>query len=400
MGIFKSKPQSTYDNMTPSSTGKGTVGGLIFCNATNDVLVWKYPYMDIKKGAVIKVHENQMAVLFDSGKLAAVLEPGREVVANSNNIPYLGKMLNIATGGETSYPLELWFVNMTVEHNINWGFGESSGCKVEDPAIPGAMYSVTGFGSYRFRICDPVAFLKKLVGTQHLSTEKDILAFFKDESIATITGFIQQAASELNLSPGKLGGARIRVQSLIKDYFNESWKTQYGTEITALSCAGLDSPEYNKYLASVQKRAGFEAEGRYYDSERQYDIAKTAVNNLGSGNTMDATMGVGMGLTMGAGIGQMIGGMMNGISQPHNNAATPSSPQPMAPPPLPPQNVYHIAINGQATGPFPVSDIARMVSEGTVSRQSLVWCPLMAGWAEASTVKELAGLFPPPVPGF
>lgn len=396
MGLFKNKPQTTYDNMMPSGTDKGTVGGLIFCNASNDVLVWKYPYMDIKKGAVIKVHENQKAVLFDSGKLVAVLEPGREVIANPNNIPYLGKLLNIATGGETSYPLELWFVNMTVEHNIKWGFGESAGCKVADPDDPKTMYTVTGFGSYRFRISDPEAFMRKLVGTQHLTTEKDILNFFRDESIATITGFIQQAATELQLSPGMLGGARLKVQSLIMDYFNQSWKTQYGTEITNMNCSGLSSDEYDRYLASRQKRASFEAEGRFYDTERQYDIAKAATNNQAAGSAMGSTMGVGMGLSMGAGLGQMFSNVMGGITQPQQQ---PVQQQPVAPPPLPSAVVYHVAANGQATGPFPVSDIAKKVTNGEVNRHTLVWCPTMSGWAEAGTVAELAGLFPPPIPG-
>lgn len=49
MGIFKNKSQATFDNMSPNDTSKGVVGGLIFCNQTNDTLVWKYPYMDIKK---------------------------------------------------------------------------------------------------------------------------------------------------------------------------------------------------------------------------------------------------------------------------------------------------------------------------------------------------------------
>lgn len=253
MGIFKNKSQATFDNMSPNDTSKGVVGGLIFCNQTNDTLVWKYPYMDIKKGAVIKVHQNQKAVLFDCGKLVAVLEPGRDVVVNPNNIPYLGKFMNVAHGGETSYPLEVWFVNITVENTIKWGFGPSAGCKVADPDDPRMKYTVTGFGSYRFHICNPEAFLLKLVGTQHLSTVESIMDFFKDESIAIIASLVQEIATNEKLSPADLGGKRMMVQELVKQYFNEARKEQYGTEITSMMCVGFSSPEYDQYLSEMQQ---------------------------------------------------------------------------------------------------------------------------------------------------
>ena len=393
MGIFKNKSQATFDNMSPNDTSKGVVGGLIFCNQTNDTLVWKYPYMDIKKGAVIKVHQNQKAVLFDCGKLVAVLEPGRDVVVNPNNIPYLGKFMNVAHGGETSYPLEVWFVNITVENTIKWGFGPSAGCKVADPDDPRMKYTVTGFGSYRFHICNPEAFLLKLVGTQHLSTVESIMDFFKDESIAIIASLVQEIATNEKLSPADLGGKRMMVQELVKQYFNEARKEQYGTEITSMMCVGFSSPEYDQYLSEMQQgknlRAKYQEQGRFYDTERQYDIASKAVSNPGAGNVMGAAMGAGMGFNAGGAIGQMLGGIMG-----QNTAA--QGPASITPPPIPNQGtLYHVAVGGQPTGPFSVHELMKKAADGSFTRNSLVWCPSMTNWAEASTINELCSIFMP-----
>ncbi len=75
----------------------------------------------------------------------------------------------------------------------------------------------------------------------------------------------------------------------------------------------------------------------------------------------------------------------------------------MAPPPPPPpvEVVYHIAENGQTTGPFSLARLGRMVSEGGFDRDTLVWAPGFEGWTKAGEVDALARLFtvaPPPPP--
>ncbi len=72
----------------------------------------------------------------------------------------------------------------------------------------------------------------------------------------------------------------------------------------------------------------------------------------------------------------------------------------MAPPP-PPERVWHIAENGETTGPFARADLGRMVGSGGFTRETLVWSPGYAGWTAAGEVTELAQLFtiaPPPPP--
>jgi hypothetical protein len=93
-----------------------------------------------------------------------------------------------------------------------------------------------------------------------------------------------------------------------------------------------------------------------------------------------------------------------GMGMAHSMAqAGPWGPQPVAaaPPPPPVEHVWHVAEGGEATGPFSRADLGRMVRQGKLKRESLVWTAGQDGWLKAEDVRELAQLFtvlPPPPP--
>lgn len=70
------------------------------------------------------------------------------------------------------------------------------------------------------------------------------------------------------------------------------------------------------------------------------------------------------------------------------------------PPPMPPQQMFHVAVGGVQQGPFPVAQLQQMAQQGQLTRDTLVWTAGMAGWAAANTVPQLSQLFgavPPPL---
>ena len=73
----------------------------------------------------------------------------------------------------------------------------------------------------------------------------------------------------------------------------------------------------------------------------------------------------------------------------------------MAPPPPPVEHVWHMAVNGQTSGPFSKADLGKMVASKEMTRETHVWTPGQDGWKRAGAVTELAQLFtvmPPPPP--
>ena len=110
------------------------------------------------------------------------------------------------------------------------------------------------------------------------------------------------------------------------------------------------------------------------------------------------TPGGGMGAGIGAGMGMAMGNMM---AQQGPWGPRPAAASPAPPPPPPVEHVWHIAKNGQTFGPFSKARLGRMVTEGELTRESLVWTQGQDGWMTAEDVRELAQLFtvmPPPPP--
>ena len=113
----------------------------------------------------------------------------------------------------------------------------------------------------------------------------------------------------------------------------------------------------------------------------------------GTGFNMAAMMAsMAVGGAVGQNIASAMNNMMGGINQQTTSGAVP--------PPIP-TVAYHVAVNGQATGPFDISVLAQMATAGQLTADSLVWKDGMAQWAKARAVDELKNLFAnvmPPIP--
>ncbi|GBD41597.1 hypothetical protein HRbin39_00981 [bacterium HR39] len=65
------------------------------------------------------------------------------------------------------------------------------------------------------------------------------------------------------------------------------------------------------------------------------------------------------------------------------------------PPPLPGQSAAEqvwIAVGGRQEGPLPVDEVRRRIAAGQLGADALVWKPGMAGWTPLGEVQEFAGL--------
>ena len=76
------------------------------------------------------------------------------------------------------------------------------------------------------------------------------------------------------------------------------------------------------------------------------------------------------------------------------------NPQQGAPPPMPAQVMYHVAVGGVQQGPLPVTQLQQLAQQGQLTPDTLVWTAGMPGWAAANSVPSLSQLFgavPPPL---
>ena len=101
-------------------------------------------------------------------------------------------------------------------------------------------------------------------------------------------------------------------------------------------------------------------------------------------------------MAVGGAVGQNIAGAMNGMLSGMGQTMQGG----VTPPPIP-ASAYHVAVNGQATGPFGLDVLQQMALNGQFVASSMVWKAGMAEWVHADSVEELKGLFGngmPPVP--
>ena len=117
--------------------------------------------------------------------------------------------------------------------------------------------------------------------------------------------------------------------------------------------------------------------------------------DLGNGGTGFNPAAMMAGMALGGAVGQNIAGIMNnsmaGVNQTAPSGATP--------PPVP-VVAYHVAMNGQATGPFDLNVLQQMATSGQFNADSLVWKNGMSEWVKAGTIDELKSMFVvmPPIP--
>ena len=146
-----------------------------------------------------------------------------------------------------------------------------------------------------------------------------------------------------------------------------------------------------------------------YQVEKQAEVGVAGAEALGQmgangAGTIDLGNGGGMGfnpaammasMAVGGVVGQNIAGTMNNAMAGMNTAVSGAVPPPI------PVVAYHVAMNGQATGPFDQATLKQMAVAGQFAAASLVWKPGMAEWVKAETVDELKDVLAnimPPIP--
>ncbi|MFO1174147.1 MAG: SPFH domain-containing protein [Paracoccaceae bacterium] len=344
---------------------------------TRDTMVWRFERYDhaIKYGAKLTVREGQAAVFVHEGQIADVFKPGMYML-ETNNMPVLTTLQHWDHGFHSPFKSEIYFVNTTRFTDQKWG--TKNPVMLRDPEF--GPTRLRSFGTYVMRVTDPGKFMQEIVGTDG--------HFTADEISLQIRNIIVQEFSRM------IAAAKIPVLDMAAN------TDQLGQIVAkaispAIAAYGLEIPEFyienislpEEVEAMLDKRTSM---GILGDLNRftQYSAAE-ALGKGGAGGAMGAAIGAGMGMGMGAGLGAQMGAQ----------GPWGAAPAPAAPPQAEP--VWHVAVNGQATGPFSRANLGRMAADGSLSRDTLVWSPGQDGWLRAGDIADLARLFtvaPPPVP--
>jgi membrane protease subunit (stomatin/prohibitin family) len=347
---------------------------------TRDTMVSRFEREghEIKYGAKLTVREGQAAVFVHEGQLADVFTPGLYML-ETNNMPLLTTLQYWDHGFKSPFKSEIYYVNTTRFNDLKWGTKNPIICR--DPEF--GPVRLRAFGTYSVRVIDPAKFLTEIVGTDGEFTMDEISFQIRNIIVQEFSRTIARsgipvldmAANTREL--GQLVGKAI-----------EGQMADYGLALPELYIENISLPPAVEEV--MDKRSAMGVIGNL-NEYMQFQTAE-AMGREGSGAAaLQTGLGAGIGMQMAAGSGPW-----GAQPTPPVQSATPT------PPPPPVEHVWHIAVDGNTTGPFSKAAMGRKATDGELTRETFVWTPGQDGWQKAEDVRELAQLFtilPPPPPG-
>ncbi len=340
---------------------------------SNDTLVYRFERYgnEIKYGAKLVVREGQQAIFVNEGQLADVFGPGTYTL-ETQNIPILTTLKGWKYGFQSPFKAEVYFVSTRQFTDLKWG--TRNPIMMRDPEF--GPIRLRAFGTYVIRASDPAQLLREIVGTDGHFTTGEITEQLRSIIVSRFADSVAEektAALDMAASYDEFG-------EIIRKKISPEFES-YGLDLSKLVIENISLPEAVE--KALDKRTSMGVIGdlnRYGQFQAANAMEKAAENESG-----------GAGAGMGMGMGMIMGTQMNPAAQAQAQPA-------MQPPPL---AVYHVARNGQSTGPFDMGALQSQAVGGMLTPDSLVWKPGMAQWARAGDQAELQPVFaatPPPIP--
>lgn len=335
------------------------IADIIKYEGDNTTFIWKHPCEDFNSLTQLIVHESQEAIFMMNGQALDLFGPGRYTL-ETQNIPLIGKALNIPTGGQTPFHCEVYFINKTEQMAIKWG--TDSKVQFMEPTYNFPI-AVGASGEMSLRAENSRKLLVKLVGTENFLGQANLTKYFRAFLMTKIKSYIAQVIREQKISifeiDERLNEMSSALLKLLQPDFDE-----YGIALERFFVTTIVKPDgestYEKFkslhfrqyadiaeakirqqtavidaeteaqktvIASQAMATKRAQEGYTYQQERGFDVAHDVAQNEAVGQFTN--MGVGFGTMAGVGgaVGGVVGGAINNAFDSMNQTQQPAQPQ-------------------------------------------------------------------------
>ena len=394
----------------------------------------------IRWGSSLRVKDGEVAVFAykqKNGTMQDFIEGPFDQVLKTANLPVLASIVGLAYEGGTPFQAEVYFINLAKIVQIKFGvpFFDVYDPRFEDFGVPVAVRGTVSFGISNYR-----EFIK-LHRLNNFSLD-DFQKQIRDAVCRYVKDCVANAPAAHSIPVVQIESKTAQINDAIEYDICERLKESFGVLVSGVDISAIEidkaSDGYRQLMAvtkdiattktqaetadyverlRIQREEGQYAQHKQTQSanlgafqvEKQAEVGVAgaqALGQMGANGAGDVNLsGGGDGFNMaammasmavGGAVGQNIAGTMNNMMGSINQQTTPGA----VPPPIP-TVAYHVAVNGQATGPFDISALAQMATAGQLTADSLVWKTGMAQWAKAGTVDELKNLLAngmPPIP--
>lgn len=315
---------------------------IIKYEGSNNVFIWKHPIEDFNVGTQLIVHESQEAIFFLNGQALAVFGPGRHTL-ETENIPFIKNLINLNTGGDTAFHVEVYYINKAEQMGIKWGT-DSKVCYME----PNYNFplSLGACGELSLKVEDGRKLLLKMVGTENGLSQDGMIKNLKSFLIMHVKSLLANVIMENKINIFTIDSELLDLSSKLKekiapsfdDYgvvlerfvvttvlrpdgdemyekFKEIYFRQYADVAEAKIAQNVEiinqETEAKKKVIEAEAIAKKRAiEGYTYQQERGFDVAEKVAENESVGEF--SNLGIGMGMI--SGVGNSLGGYVGNIT--------------------------------------------------------------------------------------
>ncbi|MBT8131953.1 MAG: SPFH domain-containing protein [Gammaproteobacteria bacterium] len=345
-------------------------------DTSNDTMVYRFERYgnEIKYGAMLTVRESQLAILVNEGQIADVYKPGLYKL-DTNNMPIMTTIQSWPHGFNSPFKAEVYFFNMRQFTDLKWG--TKNPVMLRDKEF--GPVRLRSFGTYVAAIDDPVTFLKEVVGTDGRFTTDEITAQLRNH----IVSWFATALGESGIPILDLAANYDDLSEYVTNRIAPAFES-YGLKLRKLLVENISLPSEVEQALDKRTSMGMIGNLRDYATFQAAEAMEAAAKNPSDGGAA-----AGMGMGMGFGMAQQ---MVNTMSPTAGGGA---------PPPIPTESPWYLAVEGHQLGPFSKTEIRNKLGAGEVLRDTLVWRQGLEEWTPAEKVDEIAAIFaqqPPPVP--
>lgn len=393
----------------------------------------------IRWGSSLRVRDGEVAVFVYSqynGTQQEYIEGPCDRILDTENLPVLASLVGLAYGGGTPFQAEVYFINLAQMLQVKFGVPFFD---VYDPRFADFSVPVSVRGTVSFSISDYRSFVKlHRLSTFHL---EDFQRQIRDAISRYVKDIVTNAPAAHNIPVIQMEGKIAPINDEVEYNLGQRLEEDFGVTVSGVDIGAIEidkaSEGYRQLMKVTRDMAATRAqadtqdyterlrmqreESQYvmhkqtqsahlgaFQVEKQAEVGVAGAQALGrmgnsgaGGVTGDGFHAVSMmaGMAIGGAVGQNIAGAMNSFMQgtpPVSQAQSLST----TPPPLP-SVVFHVAVNGQATGPYDLPSLTKMAAAGQLNADSLVWKAGMKQWEKAGVVNDLKDLFIdkiPPIP--
>lgn len=411
----------------------------------------------IRWGSSLRVKDGEVAVFVykqKNGTMQDFIVGPFDQTIKTANFPVLASIVGLAYEGGTPFQAEVYFINLARIIQVRFGvpFFDVYDPRFMDFGVPVAVRGTVSFG---------IADYREFIKLHRLSSFNldDFQRQIRDAVNRYVKDAVANAPAAHNIPVVQIESKTAQINDVVEYDLSERLKENFGVVVSGIDIGAIEidksSEGYRQLMSVTKDLAGATAkaeaaarikdiadkqrieaehyegtlriqreEGQYaqhkqtqtanigaFQVEKQAEVGvagaealgQMGANGAGNVNIGGGSDGTGFNMAammasmaVGGAVGQNIAGAMNNMMGGINQQTTPGA----VPPPIP-VVAYHVAINGQAAGPFELSALTQMVAVGQFTADSLVWKNGMAQWAKAGTVDELKGLFAnamPPIP--